>query len=580
MNNSHNNIKRYIAEIINTSKAKIILAFLLMLCVSICNLIQPQFVKKIIDEAIPNKRISLLVFIVIGYIIISLLACFLNFILKYIYSVMKRNISIKYKNKLVYHMSNMQADFWENKKIGEMLKILDDDVFNIENFGVETIFTMFSQVVTALIAFCLLFSMQPMVLFIVIIIEFLEIALQSYFTKKITNRTREAREIAGSCFSILQEFVSNMINIVISKAKLPFWHKLISDEKKFRKKSIQLDMDIEISSNLSLFLHTLIIMIIYLLGGYWTIRGKMSLGTIVVYIEYVNMLTGPIYNIIRLNSAIQQTQVSLGKIYQILDEKPQIRQDNSGFKMEKEIESILFQNVYFHYIDKEAILKNVNLSFQTGRIIGLVGNTGCGKTTIVRLLFRLWEVNSGKILIDGVSIDQYNLYYLRKQMSIISQDIFIFNDTIWNNIVCGKKISDHKVLTLCRDIGIDEFVMKMEEGYGTFVGEKGIKLSGGQKQKIAIARAIVSGGKVLIMDEATASVDNISQNNIMNNIKPYIRDKIVIMIAHRLSTVKNADKIFVMKSGEVVGEGPHNELIQNCKEYQNLIAAEKQIAGN
>lgn len=165
-------------------------------------------------------------------------------------------------------------------------------------------------------------------------------------------------------------------------------------------------------------------------------------------------------------------------------------------------------------------------------------------------------------------------------MSIISQDIFIFNDTIWNSIVCGKKISDHKVLTLCRDIGIDEFVMKMGEGYGTFVGEKGIKLSGGQKQKIAIARAIVSGGKVLIMDEATASVDNISQNDIMNNIKPYIRDKIVIMIAHRLSTVKNADKIFVMKSGEVVGEGPHNELIQNCKEYQNLIAAEKQIAGN
>lgn len=580
MNNSHNNIKRYLFEIINSNKAKIFLAFFLMICVSTCNLIQPQFIKKIIDQAIPDKKMNLLLSIALIYILISLIACILNFILKYIYSVMKRNISIKYKNRLVYHLSKMQANFWENKKTGELLKVLDDDVFNIENFGVETIFTMVSQIVTALIAFYLLFSMQPLVLFIVIIIELLEIILQSYFTKKITYRTMEAREIAGSCFSILEEFVSNMMNIVISKTKLPFWHKLINDEKKFRKKSIQLDMDIEISSNMSLFLHTLIIMIIYLLGGYWTIRGEMSLGTIVVYIEYVNMLTGPIYNIIRLNSAIQQTQVSLGKIYQILDENPEIRQDNYGFKKEEGIDNIMFQNVYFRYKDKESVLKNINMCFHKGMIIGIVGNSGCGKTTIVRLLFRLWEANSGKLLIDGVPINQYNLYYLRRQMSIISQDIFIFNDTIWNNVVCGKKVSENKVMKICRDVGMEEFVLKMEEGYGTFVGEKGIKLSGGQKQKIAIARAIVSGGRVLIMDEATAAVDNISQNNIMNNIKPYLSEKIVIIIAHRLSTVKNASKIYVMKSGEVVGEGSHTELIQWCIEYKNLIAAEKQNVEN
>lgn len=574
------NLKRYLFEIIKNSKGKIIIAFLLMICTSGCSLLQPQLIKKIIDRAVPDKNFRMLIFIIIVYMLLSIIVCVFNFILKILCSVMKRSISIKFKNKLIHQLSNMQPVFWENKRIGEILKILDDDIFNIENFGIETILTIFYQILTAIVAFILLFSMQPVILFVVVVLEYIEIMLQLHFTKKIIKRTSEVRNIAGDCFSILEEFISNMVNIVISKAKLLFWHKLIDTEKIFKRESIILDMNIEISSNLNDLLHTLTILSIYLWGGVWTIQGKMTIGTLIIYIEYVTMFTGPICNIIRLNSAIQQTKVSLKRIYQILDTKPDIMQNNQGIKHEEKINSIVFNDVYFSYSKKEEVLKNVKLNFKRGTITGIVGNTGCGKSTVVRLLYRLWEIDSGEILIDNISIKEYNLYYLRKQISIISQDILIFNDTIWNNIVCSSKKDRNTILNICKNVGIEEFVQKLDKKYETVVGEHGIKLSGGQKQKIAIARALINDGTILIMDEATSAIDNISQKNIMDNIQKYLTEKIVIIIAHRLSIVKNADKIFVMKHGEVVGYGSHNDLISNCLEYQELIAAEEQDTGN
>lgn len=574
MNGNYKNLRRYLFEIIKNVKSKVIITFFLMLCGTICNLMQPQLIKRIIDQAIPDKRVDFLCILVILYGAISLVAYISNYFLEYLYSVMKRTISIKYKNNLLWHLTKMQGGYWSSKRTGELLKVLDDDVFNIENFGIETIFSIFSQIITALIALYLLVTMQPIILAVVIIIEYFEVKIQLYFIKKISMHTSEIREIGGNCFSILEEFVSNMINIIFSKCKRVFWHKLISREKEFKKKSIQLDMDIELSSISSSFLHTLIVLVIYLIGGYWTIREDMTLGTLVIYIEYVNMFTGPIYNIIRSNALIQQTNISLNKIYQILDENPEIGQNVQGYRGDEKIENIKFKNVSFSYEEGAEVLKQVNFSFEKGKIISIVGNTGCGKSTVVRLLYRLWEVTEGEILIGSVPIHEYNLCALRKQISVISQDVLIFNDTIWNNIVCGLNVEAEKVLKICKDVGVAEFALTMKEGYETCVGEKGTRLSGGQRQKIAVARALVTNGKIFIMDEATAAVDNISQNEIMSNIRPYLKEKIVIIIAHRMSVVKNTDKIYVMKKGECVGSGTHNELIKNCDEYKKLIIAE------
>lgn len=177
--------------------------------------------------------------------------------------------------------------------------------------------------------------------------------------------------------------------------------------------------------------------------------------------------------------------------------------------------------------------------------------------------------------IDNIAIQDYNLYNIRKQISIVSQDVFAFNDTIWNNIVGTSKKEKNEVLEICKAVGVDEFVAKMQKGYDTVIGERGARLSGGQKQKIALARALVSGGKVLILDEATAALDNVSQNKVIRNLLPYLKNKITIIIAHRLETIKNADQIYVLNDGKCVGNGSHDMLLRNCQEYKELYAIEK-----
>lgn len=567
-------LKRYVRDIFKVGRLKIIVAFLLMLSVAGLNLFQPQIILKIIDEALPEKKTNVLIKLVGIYIIISLMICIFNYVLRYIYSVIKRTISVRYKNKLLYHLMCVQVNLMNTKKTGEILKVLEDDVFNIENFGIDTAFDMISQMVTAFIALYFLLSMQPMIFLIVIFIEMFEIIFQYYNTKKISNETGKVRKIAGECFSVLEEIVTNLHLILISRCKLSFWKKLIDEEKKFKKESIKLDVNIEINRNISNFLHVILIMSIYLVGGCRVIQNSMSLGMLIVYMEYVNMFTGPIYSIIRMNAQIQQTCISLHNIYELLDIPPDIIQDNHGIRMKKEVESINYENVSFSYNYGENILQNLNISFSAGTVTGIVGNTGCGKTTIIRLLYRLWDVDEGRITINNIPIKEYNLYNIRSQIAIVSQDIFAFNDTIWNNIVGTSKLEKKEILKICKDVGVDDFVFKMAKGYDTVIGERGTRLSGGQKQKIALARALIAGGKILIMDEATAALDNISQKEVTRNISPYLKDKITIIIAHRLDTIKNADQIYVMKDGRCVGNGTHALLLQNCEEYRALYESE------
>lgn len=571
------NLWRYTKDIIRIGKRKILLAFIMMVCTAICNLLQPQLIKFIIDKAIPLKKVNLLFELILLYIVVALLVCIFNYVLTFIYSILKRSISIKYKNRLVHHLTNMHTEFIEAQKSGEILKVLEDDIFNIENFGIETIFTIVSQVITAFTALYFLIAIQPIAFFTVIFLEIIEGVIQYYYTKKIAGETNVVRQIAGSYFSILEEFVTNMTNIVISKCKMVFWKKLIQEEKNFKRKSIKLDVNIELSTNISSFLHVLITMSIYLIGGYWVICNSMSLGTLIIYIEYVNMFTGPINSIIRLNAQIQQTCVSLNHIYQILDTESDIVQDNNGKRATDGIKDIEYDNISFSYKNGRTVLKDLSISFAKGKITAIVGNTGCGKTTLVRLLYRLWDAKKGTIKLNSVPIQNYNLYYLRQQISFVSQDVLIFNATIWNNIVGSSDMGKKEVLEICKKVGIDEFVMNFNEGYMTIVGERGAKLSGGQKQKIAIARALIDKGSILIMDEATAAMDNITQQGIMENIRPYLENKIVIIIAHRLAVVKGADNIYVLKNGECVGRGSHHTLLERCEEYRKLYETEDQI---
>ena len=300
------------------------------------------------------------------------------------------------------------------------------------------------------------------------------------------------------------------------------------------------------------------------------IKSQMTMGELIAFIEYTTLFINPCIRILKSNASIQKLKVSINRIYDFLEMKNSIAQNNYGIKIRNRINEIVFDNVSFSY-DKKMVIENLSFKLERGKTYAFVGETGCGKSTIVNLLFRLWDTKSGNIMIDGENIKEYNLFSLRKQLSIATQNVYIKDDSIENNILMGRKKEDCAYDEICKLVGMESILSKFPKEKDVSVGENGNKLSGGQKQRIAMARALVHADNVLILDEATSALDNITQNEIMKNIKPLYQDKIVIIITHRLDTISDVDKIFVMSEGRICEEGQHNELMKKGEKYYALV---------
>lgn len=574
------NLIRFFKIVIKKNIFNIIVAFSIIMIVSILNLCLPQITKNILDNAIKNGNTNMLFKLIGLYTIISLTSSFLSIALEYMYSKMKNKISITFKIKIIKHLSKLSGDYYTNIKTGNILNILEDDIHVIEGLGAELIFSIIVDFFTALVSFIILMKMQSDLLSIIILLQILIMYSQSKFTRLIAKKSDEIRVCAGEVANINQEYVSNIMNIIISKTNIKFFRQYLKKERNMIKTRMVMDRLFSMSRATGNVFSSFISIIIYGYGGYNIIKGDMSFGELIAFQQYIGMLISPCMNIIRSNISIQQAKTSINHIFTILDEPINISNNNCGIRCMKSFKGdIIFDNVTFSYDNKCNIIKNMNLSFENGKITALVGSSGCGKSTITKLLFRLWDVENGEITVDRIPIKEYNLKDIRKNISIITQDLLLFDDTIINNIKpYNKSIGKELLLRVCKSTGINEFIDSLPNGFNTIVGEKGIKLSGGQKQRISIARSLLSDSKIIVFDEATSALDNISQNIVLENIKEFLIDKTVIVIAHRLSTIKKSDKIYVIYEGRVVEEGSHEELISNKYIYHNLIN-EKSLEG-
>lgn len=567
-----NNLIRFLKITLKKNKYLSIIALMMMIVTSIMGLFIPQITKNILDNAIKLGNINLLLKLILLYIGINLLLNMLYIVLDYIYSKMKNRVSITFKIKLIRHLAKLSGSYYTNIKTGNILNILDNDMYMVENLGADLLFSLIVDFFTAAIALLLLIKMQYDLLIIIIVIQVIIIVTQSKFTKLIALKNEKIRDNSGEISNINQEYISNIMNVVISKANLKFFKRYLNKERKMLKNSIGLDMIFSTSMATGSILNSFITVAIYGYGGYKIINGTMSFGELIAFQQYTGMLISPCMNIIRSNVQIQQAKTSVNRIFSILDEPIIIPNNNKGVKCLDEFEGdIQFNKVTFSYEDEDKTIDNINMKFENGSITALVGSSGCGKSTIAKLLFRLWDVNNGDINVDGISIKDYNLKSIRKNISIITQDALLFDDTIVNNIILDNNVSEEYLDKICKSVGIDEIVNTLSNGFNTIVGEKGVKLSGGQKQRISIARALLCNSKIIIFDEATSALDNISQKDILENINEFLEDKTTIVIAHRLSTIKNADKIYVLEKGKVVEEGGHEQLILNDGIYCSLL---------
>ena len=575
MKENNKNIKKFLKYVCKNNKKKIFISAIFVILVTVFDLYLPLLLKKIIDKGIMEKDINILLRFVVIYFLIQLMSILIEFILNYIYSLMRNSVAIKIRLKILKHISDLSGNYYTNKKTGNVLSIIQSDIDAIERLDAELVFSLVKDFFTAIAALYFMIRLQLDLFLLVVVLQLLLFLLQRIFTKKIHANISKIRKEYGEITNVVQEYVLNIMSVVISKSRKFFISDYIKRERKMIYKNIKTDMLYSGNISVAIAINSAITMILYGYGGYKIISGNLTLGTLLAFQSYSAMLLGPCMSIVNANNRIQQAKVSVDRVYSLLDEKSEITDIKDSIILNKgNIEKIEFSNVSFSYTSCEKndayILKNLNLVFSKGSICALVGNSGCGKSTIINLLYRLWDVDSGSILIDGNNIKNVNLNSLRKHISIVTQDCIIFDATIKENICLGKKISDEHLRLICDKVGLSEYISGLKEGINTKIGERGVKISGGQKQRIAIARTILNDSDIIVLDEATSALDNISQSNIIKNLKGYLNNKIVVIIAHRLSTIRDVDNIYVLNDGKVIDKGNHESLLIHSDQYKKL----------
>lgn len=563
-------IKFFIKELVKIKRVYF-LVFLFTIVKGIFSLLPPMILMNVLDTAIPNKSLKLLFSYIVFYgisIIVDALICSL---LNFSYASIGKNLFISYQSQCIDHLYNLSGNYYTNKDSGDLMVVIDSDIRVIKEVASTTIFSFLTDSIVSIFMLIYLLYLQ-VDLFIAIALIFPIIAFtQSKFKTIVLKYSVKARESNSALSKILQDVVSNVMTHILSNAH----NYIINKYKKISEKSIKMENNMvmlySFNSSVLGIVSSLLSIIILGYGGFKVIVGTLSIGGLMAFNLYAQKLIGPVMRVSNVNVQLQSFFVSLDKIFRFLEEKENVNLELKETAEFKRLQgNIKIENISFSYDEKE-ILKNVSLDLIPNSVNAIVGESGMGKSTITYLLYRLWNIKSGKIKIDGVDINKFNIEELRDQIGIVSQNTYILDDTIYNNLVLGKKeIGRDYVETICKCACMHDFIMSLPDKYETVTGENGIKLSGGQRQRLAIARILLRNVPILIFDEATSALDQITEQNIYDNIKSVIFNKTVIIITHRLSMVENADKIHVLRQGIIVENGTHQNLILKKGYYYNL----------
>ena len=561
--------KIFLKKYLNKHTYYLVLGAVSIFFLSILLLPTPLITRHIIDHTLPNKdldQLIIFILIVFGLLLIQKLVSFLQNILFY-----KINAKIIYDIKLdlLKKINNLPLRVSKKYGTGYLISRINSDTGRLRSLFADTIIHIIKDILTFLVGLGAIFYLHWELAVISIGLLPFFIITTIYFSKKIRNLSKNYYEDDSQTIKQLEETLS-MIELVKQFSRHNF--NLI----KYLSKA-----NVSFRSNIKLgkvsFVNNLVVgligglapIIIIGYGGYEIINDRLTIGSLIAFNSFVGYLFGPTNRLINVNVQIQKALVALERISELFNLPEQKKDEN--FKIDK-VEKLEIRKLNFSYEDKEEnILSNLNLNINVGNKIGIVGNSGSGKTTLLKILSGLYEIEGGKIIVNNEDLTNPQIVALRKYIAVVEQEPFLFDDTIYNNIKFGKTSASQKeILEISKKAHVDEFVNKLPKKYKTPVGNKGNNLSVGQKQRIAIARALLKNPKILILDEATSSIDNFSEKYITETINNLPKDIIVIIVAHRLSTIRDCDNIFVMDKGSIVEEGKHDVLMRKKGLYFKL----------
>ncbi|MDE7310732.1 MAG: ABC transporter ATP-binding protein/permease [Eubacterium sp.] len=499
--------------------------------------------------------------------VMSFLQSCLKYAVAIIHTKIKKNYTYHIKMKIFEHITKLSGSYFTDKQTGDLIKILESDVYAIENAGIDLAVDIFFNLVTSLCAIALLWTINSRLLIIVLFMEGGIVFVQNFLIKKMYQKVEALRKISGKSMGFTEEYISNILNLIIAKADKIFMRNFSSIERMSINQSLAYKRYAEGGKQFNQFMNACIISVIYLISGMYIIQEKMTYGTMVAFLQYVYLIINPFLLIINSYSQIQNMLVSIHKVCEVLEIQPlaEGKEILNAAKL-----TVEFEHVDFGYRDNELILQDLCMTFEPDKITALIGESGSGKSTICKLLYRLWQVHNGEIKINHIALANYNIVDLRKSIVIVTQDVVLLNDTLKNNIDMNQDHSLEQIWNICEIVQLKDFIYKLPNGLDEQIGENGNKLSGGQKQRIALARTLLENSSIIVLDEATSALDNVTQEILMKEIEPILRKKTAIVITHRLSSVKCADYIYVFGDQGVAEQGTPDYLSEHGVRYQQL----------
>ncbi|WP_026915358.1 ABC transporter ATP-binding protein [Christiangramia portivictoriae] len=503
----------------------------------------------------------------------TLLSAFFTFLMRQTFIVVSRHIEYDLKNEVYRHYQDLSLNFYKKNRTGDLMNRISEDVSKVRLYlGPAIMYSVTTFTSTVVVLIFMIQAAPLLTLYTVIPLPILAFSIYK-LSVAIHKRSTVVQQYLSKLNTFTQESFSG-IAVIKSYGLEPQTNtNFIELSNGNRDKNIDLVKVQAFFFPLMILLIGISNIIVIYVGGRQIISGEIeNIDVLVEFILYVNMLTWPVAAIGWVTSLVQQAEASQERINEFLSEKPEIT--NPRTEQDTINGSIEFRNVSFTYDDTNiTALKNVSFKVKKGETLAVIGKTGSGKSTILELIGRLYDIDQGQLLIDGREIDTVNLENLRENIGHVPQDAFLFSDSIRNNIKFGKTdASEEEIITAAKNASVHKNIEGFSKGYDTVLGERGITLSGGQKQRVSIARAIIHDPEILLFDDCLSAVDTETEEEILNNLFEITREKTTIIVSHRISSAKNADRIIILEDGVVVQEGSHEQLIATDGYYKELYA--------